>query len=210
MEGTVEQGVVDRLGARLAAPAEFGREALIVCDAVVRIFRSGGVEVQALQGLDLLVEAGEMIAVVGASGSGKSTLLRILSAADAPSAGRVRVALLLGLVGLAVLVQAARGGPARRRALDTLRTVGLTDREAAAVAVGEILPGVLAATLVGALVGAGVTVLLAGTSAAGPTIAWSWAVLPAAVGAVVALGVVAVEQARGGTHRLGDVLRAAD
>jgi ABC-type lipoprotein export system ATPase subunit/bifunctional DNA-binding transcriptional regulator/antitoxin component of YhaV-PrlF toxin-antitoxin module len=91
MEGTVEQSVVDRLGARLVAPAEFGREALIVCDAVVRIFRSGGVEVQALQGLDLLVEAGEMIAVVGASGSGKSTLLRILSAADAPSAGRVRV-----------------------------------------------------------------------------------------------------------------------
>jgi ABC-type lipoprotein export system ATPase subunit len=87
----VEQSAVDRLGARLAAPAEFGREALIVCDAVVRIFRSGGVEVQALQGLDLLVEAGEMVAVVGASGSGKSTLLRILSAADTPSAGRVRV-----------------------------------------------------------------------------------------------------------------------
>jgi putative ABC transport system permease protein len=119
-------------------------------------------------------------------------------------------ALLLGLVGLAVLVQAARGGPARRRALDTLRTVGLTDREAAAVAAGEILPGVLAATLVGAFVGVGVTVLLAGTSTAGPAIAWSWTVLPAAVGAVVALGVVAVEQARGGTHRLGDVLRAAD
>lgn len=87
----MQHTVVDELGARLAAPEEFGREALVVCDAVVRIFRTGGVEVQALQGLDLLVGRGEMIAVVGASGSGKSTLLRILSAADAPSAGTVRV-----------------------------------------------------------------------------------------------------------------------
>jgi ABC-type lipoprotein export system ATPase subunit len=83
--------VVEELGARLPAPAEFGREALVVCDAVVRIYRTGGVEVQALQGLDLLVGAGEMIAVVGASGSGKSTLLRLLAGADAPSAGTVRV-----------------------------------------------------------------------------------------------------------------------
>jgi len=87
----VQRSVVEELGARLATPEEYGREALVVCDAVVRIFRSGGVEVQALQGLDLLVHAGEMVAVVGASGSGKSTLLRILAAADAPSAGRVRV-----------------------------------------------------------------------------------------------------------------------
>jgi ABC-type lipoprotein export system ATPase subunit len=87
----VQRSIVDELGSRLGTPEEFGREALVACDAVVRIFRSGGVEVQALQGLDLLVHAGEMVAVVGASGSGKSTLLRILSAADAPSAGRVRV-----------------------------------------------------------------------------------------------------------------------
>ncbi|QZN87505.1 ABC transporter ATP-binding protein [Cellulomonas sp. C5510] len=82
---------MEELGARLSAPTEFGRDALVVCDAVVRVFRTGGVEVQALQGLDLLVHAGEMVAVVGASGSGKSTLLRILSAADVPTAGRVRV-----------------------------------------------------------------------------------------------------------------------
>ncbi|WP_454048616.1 ABC transporter ATP-binding protein [Cellulomonas sp. Marseille-Q8402] len=87
----MQRSVVDELGSRLATPEEFGREALVVCDAVVRIFRSGGVEVQALQGLDLLVHEGEMVAVVGASGSGKSTLLRILAGADAPSAGRVRV-----------------------------------------------------------------------------------------------------------------------
>ncbi|MFB2586562.1 ABC transporter ATP-binding protein [Herbiconiux liukaitaii] len=71
---------------------EFGDDALIACDSVVRVFRGGGVEVQALQGLDLLVRAGEVLAIVGASGSGKSTLLGILSGLDAPTAGRARVA----------------------------------------------------------------------------------------------------------------------
>jgi putative ABC transport system ATP-binding protein len=70
---------------------EFGRDALIVCDNLVRIYQTGAVEVQALQGLDLLVGAGEMVAVVGASGSGKSTLLSILAGIDAPTAGRARV-----------------------------------------------------------------------------------------------------------------------
>ena len=58
----------------------------------MRIFSSTGVEVQALQGLDLTVEAGELTAVIGASGSGKSTLLTILSGLDIPSAGRASVA----------------------------------------------------------------------------------------------------------------------
>src|SRR4051794_41821727 len=70
---------------------EFGAEALIACESLVRIYQSGPVEVQALQGLDLIVESGEMIAVVGASGSGKSTLLSILAGIDAPTAGRARV-----------------------------------------------------------------------------------------------------------------------
>lgn len=72
--------------------AEFGSGALIACDSVVRVFRGGGVEVQALQGLDLLVQEGDMLAIVGASGSGKSTLLGILSGLDVPTAGRARVA----------------------------------------------------------------------------------------------------------------------
>ena len=70
---------------------EFGAEALIACESLVRIFQSGPVEIQALQGLDLVVDRGEMVAVVGASGSGKSTLLSILAGIDAPTAGRARV-----------------------------------------------------------------------------------------------------------------------
>jgi putative ABC transport system ATP-binding protein len=71
---------------------EFGHDALIVCDNLVRIYQTGSVEVQALQGLDLLVGRGEMVAVVGASGSGKSTLLSLLAGIDAPTAGRAKVA----------------------------------------------------------------------------------------------------------------------
>ncbi|MGC0369682.1 ABC transporter ATP-binding protein [Microbacterium sp. SLBN-111] len=64
----------------------------IECIDLVRIYRGAGVEVQALQGLNLRVERGELTAIVGASGSGKSTLLAILSALDVASAGTARVA----------------------------------------------------------------------------------------------------------------------
>lgn len=64
----------------------------IVCEGLVRIFAVADIEVQALQGLDLVVERGGLVALVGASGSGKSTLLSILSALDAPTAGKATVA----------------------------------------------------------------------------------------------------------------------
>jgi putative ABC transport system ATP-binding protein len=64
----------------------------VVCEGLVRIFRTADVEVQALQGLDLHLWTGDLVAVVGASGSGKSTLLTILSGLDRPTAGRVEVA----------------------------------------------------------------------------------------------------------------------
>lgn len=64
----------------------------ILCEDLVRIYSTEGIEVQALQGLNLRVEAGDVVALVGASGSGKSTLLGILSGLDAPTGGRARVA----------------------------------------------------------------------------------------------------------------------
>jgi ABC-type lipoprotein export system ATPase subunit len=81
----------------LAAEADragmtYGEHALVVCDRLVRIYAVEGIEVQALQGLDLLINSGELTAIVGASGSGKSTLMNILAGLDSPTAGVVKVA----------------------------------------------------------------------------------------------------------------------
>ena len=64
----------------------------ILCEGLVRIYSTEGIEVQALQGLDLRVARGDVVALVGASGSGKSTLLNILSGLDRPTGGRAVVA----------------------------------------------------------------------------------------------------------------------
>ena len=66
-------------------------EPLIVCENLVKIYKVTEIEVVALQGLDLTVEQGELMGIVGASGSGKSSLLNVLGGLDRPSAGRVLV-----------------------------------------------------------------------------------------------------------------------
>ncbi len=64
---------------------------MIHCEGLVKIYKTDDVEVVALQGLNLTVEDGEMMAIIGNSGSGKSTLLNILGGLDRPSAGQAIV-----------------------------------------------------------------------------------------------------------------------
>ena len=64
---------------------------IISCENLVKIFKVADLEVVALQGLDLTVQRGEMMGIVGASGSGKSTLMNVLGGLVRPSAGQVMV-----------------------------------------------------------------------------------------------------------------------
>lgn len=64
---------------------------ILVAEGVRKVYRTGTVEVEALSGLDLVVERGELVAVMGPSGSGKTTLLNCLSGLDDIDDGRVVV-----------------------------------------------------------------------------------------------------------------------
>ncbi len=66
-------------------------EPFILCDGLVKIYQVADLEMVALRELNLTVEKGELMAIVGSSGSGKTILMNILGGLDRPSAGRVRV-----------------------------------------------------------------------------------------------------------------------
>ncbi len=66
-------------------------DVMISCDNLVKIYKTSEIEVVALQGLDLEIKKGELMAIVGNSGSGKSTLLNMLGGLDKPSAGSLYV-----------------------------------------------------------------------------------------------------------------------
>ncbi len=61
---------------------------MIELENVTKVYRMGKVEVHALRGVNLEIQPGEMIAIIGASGSGKSTLMNIIGFLDKPSSGR--------------------------------------------------------------------------------------------------------------------------
>jgi len=90
MSDSLDYQALERQAAE-AQPDRFGGDAVVVCDNLVKIYKVAELEAIALQGLDLVVERGEFIAIVGASGSGKSTLLGILGGLITPSAGEARV-----------------------------------------------------------------------------------------------------------------------
>ena len=66
-------------------------DVMILCENLVKIYKTADTEVLALQGLELKVNRGELIAIIGSSGSGKSTFLNLIGGLDRPSAGKLYV-----------------------------------------------------------------------------------------------------------------------
>ena len=67
------------------------KEPIIRCDNLVKIYKTKDTEVLALQGLDISIDEGELMAIIGNSGSGKSTFLNMIGGLDKPSAGKLIV-----------------------------------------------------------------------------------------------------------------------
>jgi lipoprotein-releasing system ATP-binding protein len=69
-----------------------GANPILACEQLVKQFQQGDARIDVLKGVELVVQAGERIAIVGASGSGKTTLLQLLGGLDLPTSGTVRIA----------------------------------------------------------------------------------------------------------------------
>jgi len=89
--GAVALAPPDAATARAASVALAATGPLIRMEGVTKTYDSGELAVQALRGIDLVIEEGGMVAVIGPSGSGKSTLMHILGCLDAPSSGAYRL-----------------------------------------------------------------------------------------------------------------------
>lgn len=66
--------------------------AVLMCEQLSKVYAEGPQEIRVLDGVNLCVDSGEQIAIVGSSGAGKTTLLNLLGGLDLPTSGRVRVA----------------------------------------------------------------------------------------------------------------------
>jgi putative ABC transport system ATP-binding protein len=85
VESVLKVVTSDSSGSPAAAPAPERR--IIELQRVTKVYHMGEIEVRALKGIDFVVRAGEMVAIMGASGSGKSTMLNLIGALDRPTEG---------------------------------------------------------------------------------------------------------------------------
>ena len=86
-----ERPQVSGNGAHAQETSDIDPKKIIVCEDLVKIYKTEESEVLALQGLELTVDRGELMAIIGNSGSGKSTFLNMIGGLDRPSAGRLFV-----------------------------------------------------------------------------------------------------------------------